>query len=145
MMMLEEVLNYIHNYFEKEVHVGSFVISSNVLQDVEFLQVGQYFKIVGSVFNDGIHQYPCNDLHDEKFNGKIIAMAIPLELLLMVEVIDDWQTKYNEQLNSPYQSESFGGYSYTKASGGSGLNGKQEPVSWKTVFGSKLNHWRKIA
>ena len=142
MMMLEEILNYIHNYFEKSVWRGNIVISSNSLS-VDFLQEGQYFKIVGSVFNDGIHQYPCNDLHDEIFNGTIIAMAIPVELLNLAEEIDTWQNKYQEQLNSPYQSESFGGYSYTKRSGNTNTN--ESGVSWQTVFGKKLNHWRKIA
>lgn len=141
--MLEEVLNYIHNYFERSVTRGRFVISSNSL-DVDFLQDGQYFKIEGSIFNDGIYQYPCHNLKDEQFYGKVYGLAIPYELLLLVEVIEDWQDKYQDKLNSPFTSESFGGYSYTKQTGGSKSNGEETNLSWKTVFGSKLNHWRKI-
>ena len=48
--------------------------------------------------------------------------------------------KYGEKSLSPYQSESFGGYSYTKASASNG-----DQVDWKTVFRSRLNRWRKIS
>ena len=143
--MLEEILNFIHNYFEKAIYSGKIVISSNAISMQEnILQDGQYFKIEGSVFNDGVHQFPCNYLKDETFDGRIIAMAIPLEVIRLSEEIETWQEKYGESISSPYQSESFGGYSYSKSSGRSGSTGNDEVVSWKSVFGSRLNHWRKI-
>jgi len=40
---------------------------------------------------------------------------------------------------SGYVSESFGGWSGTKATGANGA-----PLSWKTVYGARLNRWRKI-
>lgn len=42
---------------------------------------------------------------------------------------------------SPYQSESFGGYSYSKAVNASGIADN----SWQSVFGTKLNRYRKLA
>ena len=141
--MLEEIMDYIHNYFEQAICRGTFTISSSSLQDVDFLQEGQYFRILGSVFNDGIYQYPCNSLIDEQFTGEIWALAIPQRVVALAEEITAWNEKYSDTLNSPYQSESFGGYSYTKRAGNS--SGGSDTLSWKTQFKSQLNHWRKIA
>lgn len=140
--MLEQILDHIHNYFIKEVFKGEFVISSNSIS-LPFLQDEQYFYIKGSIFNDGLHQYPTDKLHDETFVGEIWAMAIPPALISLSYEITDWIAKYGEIVNSPYSSESFGGYSYTKAFGSSSENGNS-PQSWQSVFRSKLNKWRKI-
>ena len=140
--MLEQILDYIHNYFVKDVHSGVFKVSDRSLQ-VEFLQEGQYFKVVGSVFNDGIHKYPGDALVDEVFTGTVIAMAVPPSVIALSLEIEDWMDKYGSVANSPYQSESFGGYSYTKGSISNG-NGGNNMADWRSVFGSRLNHWRKI-
>lgn len=140
--MLEQILDYIHNYFVKDVHSGIFKVSDRSLQ-VEFLQEGQYFKVVGSVFNDGIHKYPDDTLVDEVFTGTVIAMAVPPSVIALSLEIEDWMDKYGSVANSPYQSESFGGYSYTKGSISNG-NGGSNMADWRSVFGSRLNHWRKI-
>lgn len=139
--MLEQILDFIHNYFVHEVYRGKFVIAegSIVLPD---LQDGQYIKICKSVFNDGVHKFPDDELHDEVFAGEVWALAIPPAILSLADEVDAWVEKYGNQASSPFQSESFGGYSYTKASGSSadGSGG----VSWQSVFGSRLNAYRKI-
>lgn len=137
--MLEQILDFIHNYFIREVHRGKFNISDGTI-DLDFLQNGQYFKIVGSVFNDGIYQYPRFDLMDETFVGEIWAMAVPSAVIALSNDIEKWQEQYGDKSLSPYQSESFGGYSYTKASASTGGQ-----VDWRTVFRSRLNRWRKIS
>lgn len=136
--MLEQILDYINNYFEKEKKSGTFEIQSGLL-NADFLQDGQYYRITGSVFNDGIHKYPDNDLDDEIFTGDVWAMAVPRSVVALSVEIEDWVSQHADVLNSPYQSESFGGYSYSK---GSGKNGSA--LGWKDVFGSRLNRWRKI-
>jgi len=107
------------------------------------LQDGQYFRIVGSVFNDGVYQYPATGLTDETFDGAIWAMAIPSEVIALASDIEAWKEKYqsiDSPAMSPYNSESFGGYSYSKSSGGSDdLSG-----TWQGAFADRLNHWRKI-
>ena len=141
--MLEQVLDYIHNYFQKRIEKGTFVISSGTLE-VSFLQNGQYFMIRGSVFNDGIYQYPTFDLTDEEFEGEVWAMAVPPAVIAVSEEIESWVKNNSDVINSPYQSESFGGYSYTKKSGsGNGYTGSTP--SWAEVFGPRLNRWRKIS
>lgn len=141
--MLEQVLDYIHNYFEREKIQGEYTISSGSIV-LPFLINGQYFRIVGSVLNDGVYKYPATGLKDETFSGEIWTMAVPPAVINLVSDINNWVTQYESIQNSPFSSESFGGYSYTKAQGSSGT-GASEPISWRSVFGSRLNHWRKIS
>lgn len=142
--MLEQILNYIHNYFEKSITKDHFSISNGELV-LPFIKEGQYFRIVGSIFNDGIYKYPASFDADEDFEGEIWAMAVPPTVIALSLEIEEWVSKYSDVVNSPYQSESFGGYSYTKKSSGGGSNNNYDPGDWKSVFGSRLNHWRKIS
>ena len=141
--MLEQILDFIHNYFVKDVYYGNFKISNGVL-NANFLQFGQYFKITGSVFNDGVHQYFDSNLVDEEFHGEVWAMAVPPTVIALAGEVDDWIQKYGDSMISPYQSESFGGYSYSKGSGGSGDSGSANSADWRKIFGSRLNTYRKI-
>lgn len=143
--MIGQVLDYIHNYFEKEIVRGTFTISSGEL-DVDFLQDNQYFRIRGSVFNDGVYKYSSNnELTDEVFQGEVWAMAVPPAVITLTEDIEGWVSEYGNDMNSPYQSESFGGYSYTKKSSSGSANNGNDAADWRSVFRSRLNHWRKIA
>lgn len=137
--MLSELCHEINNYFPQKKLFGTYTIENGTITVPE-LQSGQYFRIVGSIFNDGVHKYGDDDLKDETFDGSIWAMAIPQEVIALSEEIDKWKNKYeNENAMSPYQSESFGGYSYTKASGSSGST-----ATWKDAFASQLNNYRRI-
>jgi hypothetical protein len=140
--MLEQILNFIHNYFIKEVYRGTFKIENGILV-VDFLLDDQYFKINGSLLNEGIYQYPANDLKDEEFKGEIWSMAVPKSITDLAIEIEDWQKEYGDKLNSPFQSESFGGYSYSKASGTDSKGNSL--TTWQGVFGSRLNAYRKLS
>lgn len=140
--MLEEIMRYLKNWFlvPGGVHLDTYTIEDGELT-LSFLQDGQYFRIVGSVFNDGVYKYGDElDLTDETFDGAVWALAIPQTFLSLVPEIEAWQTKNADSVASPYTSESFGGYSYTKATdsetGGS--------VTWQSAFRSRLSKWRKI-
>lgn len=136
--MLEQILNYIHNYFPYEILTGQFVIEDGALKDVELLD-GQYFKVIGSVLNDGVHQKG-DALSDETFEGQVWTMAVPKAVLGIAQEVEDWMAKYGEAVNGPYQSESFGGYSYSKATDASAGS----TAGWQSVFGKRLNAYRKI-
>lgn len=137
--MLSELCKELNNWFCTKRYFGTYTIEDGILVIPE-LQSGQYYRICGSVFNDGVHKYGEADLKDETFNGAVWAMAIPEEVIALSEEIDEWKAKYETaETMSPYQSESFGGYSYTKASGASGGT-----ATWQDVFGSKLNNYRRI-
>ena len=139
--MLTELCQELRNWFEVEKHYGEFVIENQALS-VSFLQTGQYFRIKGSIFNDGVYQYGVDELTDETFTGEIWAMAVPPDVIQLVSDISAWQDQYGNLVASPYQSESFGGYSYSKASG-YGLDGNSG-YSWKDAFASSLRRYRKL-
>ena len=139
--MLEQVLMHLKNWFlvPGGIHEGTYTIEDGGIT-LPFLENGQYFRICGSVFNDGLHQYPVSDLKAETFDGAVWALAVPQAVVELAEEIEAWQTKNGDASVSPYQSESFGGYSYSKAtdsaSGGA--------VTWQTAFRSRLNNYRKL-
>ena len=141
--MLTEICQELRNWFDISRHSGTFTIENGNI-DADFLHSGQYFRIMGSIFNDGVHQYPATDLHDETFTGAVWALAIPKPVIELAEDISAWREKYeaaDSAALSPYNSESFGGYSYAKS--GSSLSGGSD-VSWRGAFRSRLNIWRKL-
>lgn len=140
--MLEQVLRHIHNRFEREVLTGTFEVSSGTCE-VEGAQDGQYLWIEGSVFNDGLHQYPLSDLTDEEFDGRVVLLAIPRAVVDLADSIYNWVADNAEVLDSPFQSESFGGYSYTKESASSS-DDSSSLDGWQAKFKSDLDPWRKM-
>lgn len=141
--MLETVLMHLKNWFVVPggVHEGVFTIENSDME-LPFLQDGQYYRICGSVFNDGLHKYgdASDVLQDETFEGTVWALAIPKAVVDIVEKIDEWQTKNGAAVESPYSSESFGGYSYTIATDSKTGN----RATWETVFRSQLAPYRKL-
>ena len=139
--MLEQVLMNIRNWFPVKggIYSGTFTIKDGGIT-LPFLADGQYFRICGSVFNDGLHQYNVLDLVDETFNGTIWALSIPQPIIDLANEIQEWQDKNADALSSPYSSESFGGYSYSKATDAE--TGGAE--TWQSHFKQQLSAWRKI-
>lgn len=134
--MLYEIMKHIRNFFlTDEREDGHFKIENGNIA-LSFLKENQYFLVNGSTFNDGVHQYGHMELIDEEFDGSIVALAIPSGFLGLVAEIEDFQKTSKP---SDLASESFGGYSYTKATTSTGKAG-----GWQSAFGSRLNEWRKI-
>ena len=139
--MLEQVLMHLKNWFlvPGGIHEGTYTIEDGGIT-LPFLANGQYSRICGSVFNDGLHQYPASDLKAETFDGTVWALAVPQAVIDLAAAIAAWQKKNGDASVSPYQSESFGGYSYSKAtdsvSGGA--------VTWQSAFRSRLNAWGEL-
>lgn len=136
--MLGNVLAYLRNYFPARKWYGTYVVSNGSIELPE-MQDGQYFRIIGSVFNDGVYKYPVDTLDDEIFTGSIWALAVPKDVVELTAEIKEWQKKNGEKAAGPFQSESFGGYSYTLKSGSD-----ESVTSWQNAFKSRLNAWRKI-
>ena len=139
--MLEQVLMHLNNWFlvPGGIHEDAYTIKDGSIA-LPFLQNGQYFRICGSVFNDGLHRYPAADLTDEAFEGTVWALAVPQAVASLADEIDAWETKNGAAAVGPYQSESFGGYSYTKATD----THTGSAVTWQSAFRSRLNAWRKL-
>lgn len=143
--MLTEVCDYLNNYFWRQKIAGKFTIEEGSIV-IPQLKEGQYFRIVNSIFNDGVHQYPVSDLTDEEFEGEIWSMAVPQTVVDLASDIADWQSEYGSaksEAMSPYTSESFGNYSYSKSAGGAGGTGSASS-GWQGVFANRLNKWRRL-
>lgn len=140
--MIETICAEIRNYFlthrEQDIHTGTYEITGGELT-LDFLLPGQYFRIVGSALNDGVYQYPAV-LQDETFSGSIWAMSVPKGFVELCDEIESWVSNNAQSLNSPYTSESFGGYSYSKATGSNG-----RALTWQDQFATRLNAYRRVS
>ncbi len=138
--MLEELLRALRNWFVRDKATGRIRVEGGALVPPEGLALadGQYIRVTGSVFNDGLHRWPCTDLPDEEFVGTVWALAIPQAVVDLADEIAAWQTKHAKELDSPYASESFGGYSYTR------VGGDGSPITWRQQFKARLDPWRKL-
>ena len=148
--MLTELCAELRNYFipdyhnaDKYIHVGTFTIENGALQGLQFLRPGQYFRIIGSFFNDGVWQNKNLQLTDETFDGAIWEMRVPPDILRLAKEIDDWTKANAEAIASPYQSESYVAYSRTLKSGASGGSGAGV-FDWRTQFSGALKPYRRL-
>lgn len=140
--MIYEIMRYCKNFFPADKpHYGTYLVENGGI-NLPFLRDGQYFLVEGSVFNDGVYIYPTEELSSEEFKGKITPLAPPRAFLETVERVEMWHAKYgkaNGENMSPFMSESFSDYSYSKGSSGDGIT-----TSWKTAFKQELSLWRKL-
>lgn len=143
-MDLKQICDYVHNYFEDEYYEGEFVITGGQidLSNVK-IQENQYFKIEGSVFNDGIYKHTASNLADETFRGTITTMCVPKDVLDVLTEATEWEGKNATVLQSPFNSESFGGYSYSKGTS-QRKDGSTSNISWRDIFSDRLKPYRKI-
>lgn len=116
--MLTEICAELRNYFEvpNGRHFGTFTISGGSIAPLDFLQEGQYFRIVGSVFNDGVYQYPAISLTDEVFEGAVWAMRLPPSVIALSADEKDLRERIKKfaEKELGYASESYpNGYSYS--------------------------------
>ena len=137
--MITEICAEIRNYYVKEIHTGQFKISGGSIAPLNFLKDGQYFRIVGSDLNDGVYQYPASNLTDEAFYGAVWSMSVPPSFIDLCTEIKAFAESDAGKV-SPYTSESFGGYSYPKATDASG-----RPATWQSGFAKKLNKYRRVS
>lgn len=144
--MITELCLYLHNWFNyRQPKVfDTFVIEDGSLSP-DWIKDGQYYRIVGSVFNDGVYKHGSEELVDEEFDGAIWLMAVPKDVEELAKEIAEWQKTYGgaeSQSMSPYNSESFGGYSYSKSGGSSGT--LSSVPTWQSVYADRLARYRKI-
>lgn len=186
--MLTQICQYLRNWFARGIFTGDFIVSGGVLTYADGsalpLVRGQYFRVVGSLFNDGVHKLQFvseesaeemadnteestqeNDDNDDLtpesepeqeqqektdalidepvFSGAVWSMAVPAVVIELADEITEWCTANAAAISSPYQSESFGGYSYSLR-GAANSNGEAAGASWQSQFAAQLNPWRKI-
>lgn len=142
--MLEAVLDSLNNWFDRDPMgrpwgklTGTFEVSGGSLALPDgFVAENQYYRVEGSVFNDGLHRHPDAAMADETFEGTVRALHVPQAVIDMAGEIAEWCEKHQDATRSPYQSESFGGYTYSKGDGGAD--------GWKQAFAPELRRWRKL-
>ena len=150
--MMTELCQELRNWFDRGMDKWTdetiTIENGELVGFSDRLQENQYFRVLGSVFNDGAHKYGEADLSDETFTGSIWAMAVPPAVIALASDIEAWNEKYggvDGPTMSPFTSESFGGYSYTKATGGHAAGEINGAFTWQDRFKAQLNAWRKIA
>lgn len=149
--MIYEICSRIHNFFYfGDALKGTFTIENHSIM-IPSLLVGQYYEIFGSALNDGVYKYGDSSisLKDETFTGEIRPMSLPPKFESLCGEIKTWCDKYlsadsESSALSPFNSESFGGYSYSKSTGGAGNGTGLSASDWMSVFASRLSPWRKL-
>lgn len=152
--MLTQICQYLRNWFDTDSRKnrlpyweGEITITGGVLVGFsDRLIDGQYYRIIDSLLNDGVHQWPNEQLHDETFTGTVQSMSVPPDIIALDTEIPAWITANANAINSPYQSESKspGSYSYSLKSGSGSADGGSAGLTWQSQFASRLNAWRKI-
>ena len=145
---LNDFCEFCNNWFDtkedgtKNRIFGEFTIENGFLDLSETdIKQGQHFRIIGSVFNDGIYQYPNDGLSDEVFEGAIWIMRIPPNVFALIDKINEWNEKYEAIVESPFISEEFGGYSYSKDI----RNGRTNiSINWQSQFAQQLRRYMKV-
>lgn len=147
--MLTEICAEIKNYFtyENDKHFGDFQIVDGLIIP-SFDIPTDYIRIEGSHLNNGVHKVSDNDLVDEgEFHGSVWVMSPPKAFLELVKEIEDWQAKngaLDSPAMSPFNSESFGGYSYSKSGGNASGGSSSAGASWQAAFATRLTMYRRI-
>ena len=143
--MLTEICAYLHNYFDYERHSGEIsIVSGEIFCNGEkiTLEEGQYFALFRSRIPLGVFNVvPA----DKNFVGSVWLMDVPKAILDADTWAKEWIVKNGgatSEANSVFQSESFGGYSYSKGTNTSGKGGMS--VFDNAQFARMLNPYRKL-
>ena len=149
--MLTEICQYLHNWFNRKPDgtdyqkwIGEITIQDGAVTGITLAE-GQYFRILGSLFNDGVHSTG-DTLTDETFTGEVWSLGVPPEVIQLAEEIEAWNAEYgaaDSEAMSPFQSESFGPYSYSKKDSGS-TTGGADATRWQGAFRDRLGVWKKL-
>lgn len=147
---LTELCQEIRNWFDRTRYIGKITLdeAGNVYCNgvsVGLLE-GQYYRVIGSVFADGVHKYPDVATSAESFDGAVWALAIPKPVINLAAEIAEWREKYeavDSFAMSPFTSESVGSYSRSKGATSAG-SGASNAANWQSVFADRMNAWRKI-
>lgn len=145
--MLTRVCRYLKNWFVKESYPGNITVSDGKVycngSEIEMSE-GQHFALVRTRYVYGAYSYG-DEIEDSEFEGAVWIMDVPQDVLDVVARMTEWETAnggVDSAAMSPYQSESFGGYSYSKASGSNGKVGSS--VFDNAEFASVLRPFKKI-
>jgi hypothetical protein len=124
---------------------GDYAINTGVLSTIPTaIKTGQYIAIYGSTLNDGVWKVGASGAltgdavaQNETFHATIYPLKVPPDFVTLATEITAWRTAAKE--SSPYVSESFLGYSYSKSQKQGGGT-----VGWQQQFSDRLAPYRRM-
>ena len=133
--MLEQVLLSLRNWFVADKRTGRVRIEDGRLVPPAALGLkeGQYVRITGSTFNDGLHAWPYNGLTDEEFVGTVWALAIPRAVVDLANEIARGTTSTPRSWTARTHPRASAGYSYTR------VGGDGSPITWATAVQGRVS------
>lgn len=147
---LTELCQELRNYFDRSRYIGKITLDAEGGVFCNGVAVGllegQYYRIIGSIFADGVHKHPDTEMMPESFDGAVWAMAVPAPVINLATEIAEWREKYeavDSFAMSPFTSESVGSYSRSKGAMSAG-SGASNSANWQSVFAARMNALRKI-
>lgn len=138
------VMRQINNYFETGYRATSYRVECGKLRPSECFAPGMYVAITGSIYYSGVWQLGNglaligaeDGLPDETFYGRVWFLRPPVDFLKLCDEIDVFTQKTPV---GGLQSESFGEYSMTRASGQNG-----GILTWAEAFRDRLSPYRRM-
>lgn len=139
-----QVMRNVNNYFESGYRATSYTITSGSISPNDLLAPGMWIAITGSIFHDGVWQLDDwlglkelpHGTPNEKFYGRVYFLHPPAEFLETCKNIAEFAEKTPA---GGLQSESFGEYSMTRASGKNG-----GVLTWQEAFADALTPYRRM-
>lgn len=133
------VMRHVRNFFERGWIDGPLTISGGVLP---VPADAPYIAITGSAYNDGVHRMASpveaeKPLTDESFSGRVWLLYPPADFL---ELCGDASAFDEKNPVGALKSESFGEYSYTRASAG----GSGGMPTWQSALALRLQDYKRM-
>lgn len=135
---VEQVMRSVNHFFDRACYQGTFTITGGRIALPLDLPDNAWIAISGSMFHDGVHEMHSDHAlpaPDEAFTGKVYILHPPQAFLELCRQIDAYDEKTPA---GALQSESFGNYSYTRASGANGVK------TWQEAFAAQLRPYRRM-
>lgn len=132
------VMHEVRNFFHRGKYYGDITISGGVVASPGIN--APYVYIKGSTHHDGLWQMAGAalvgaDAPDETFLGCVWMLYPPNDFLALCKQVAEFEAKTPV---GAMQSESLEGYSYSRASGKSGL------LTWQEAYASQLRSYRRM-
>lgn len=133
------VMRAVRNFFAGDPMAGEFAISGNGLSPAP---AAPFVAIKGSRYHDGVYELHDGYLQteicreDETFDGLVYPLHPPDDFIMLCREIDEYAEKNPAGGKA---SESFGHYSYTKAS-----NGRGGLMTWQDAYADRLIPYRRM-
>lgn len=133
------VMRHVRNFFERGARLGNFTIIGGALTPAPECS---YVYISGSALHDGVWalsgdmlQGAQDGMKDDSFTGFVFELHPPGDFLRLCEEISSYDDAHPV---GEMQSETFGDYSYTRASSQGGEQG------WQSAYRKRLDAYRRM-